>query len=216
MIFSLLNRWRFKEYSHLNMRPLVSRLVDSLPLHYEIRLISTTVNRLSSPSSDAFVHMNVGGLTKEQADLRWTVRRFMEKEIPLELAAKIDRNNVYENFRGFFAKLGSMGFLGPTAPQKYGGLEMGYLENCLIMEEISRVCPSLGLSYGAHSNLCVNQISLNGSERQREKYLPKLIAGTDIGALAMSEPWSGSDVTSMRLKAEKKGQYSSGESISLA
>lgn len=98
-----------------------------------------------------------------------------------------------------------MGLLGITAPEKYGGLGLGYLEHTFVMEEISRASGSVALSYGAHSNLCVNQIVRNGNEAQKEKYLPKLINGDYVGALAMSEPGSGSDVTSMRLRAEKKG-----------
>lgn len=102
-------------------------------------------------------------------------------------------------------KFGRMGLLGITAPEKYGGLGLGYLEHTFVMEEISRASGSVALSYGAHSNLCVNQIVRNGNEAQKEKYLPKLINGDYVGALAMSEPGSGSDVTSMRLRAEKKG-----------
>jgi isovaleryl-CoA dehydrogenase len=105
-------------------------------------------------------------------------------------------------------KFGRMGLLGITAPEKYGGLGLGYLEHTFVMEEISRASGSVALSYGAHSNLCVNQIVRNGNEAQKEKYLPKLINGDYVGALAMSEPGSGSDVTSMRLRAEKKdGKY---------
>lgn len=146
------------------------------------------------------------GLTTEQSELRSTVRTFMEKEMPPDLVAKIDKEDNYHDFRGFFKKLGSMGFLGPTVSTKYGGLGLNYIDHCIIMEEISRVCSSIGLSYGAHSNLCINQIALNGNDTQKEKYLPKLIDGSFIGSLAMSESSSGSDVTSMRLKAEKKGQ----------
>lgn len=126
--------------------------------------------------------------------------------MPLDLVAKIDRDDKYDDFRGFWKKLGSMGLHGPTVSTKYGGLGSSYLDHCIIMEEISRVCPAIGLSYGAHSNLCINQIALNGTDEQKEKYLPKLIDGSFIGSLAMSETSSGSDVTSMRLKAEKKGQ----------
>jgi isovaleryl-CoA dehydrogenase len=109
--------------------------------------------------------------------------------------------------QGFWKKLGSIGLLGITAPDQYGGSSLGYLEHTIVMEEISRVSAAIGLSYGAHSNLCVNQIVRNGSEEQKEKYLPKLIDGEHIGALAMSEVSSGSDVVSMKLKAEKKGDY---------
>jgi len=101
--------------------------------------------------------------------------------------------------------MGSMGFLGITADEQYGGLGLGYYEHCIVMEEISRASGSIALSYGAHSNLCVNQINRNGNEQQKKKYLPKLISGENVGALAMSETGSGSDVVSMKLKAEKQG-----------
>jgi isovaleryl-CoA dehydrogenase len=101
--------------------------------------------------------------------------------------------------------MGELGLLGITVPEKYGGTGLGYVEQCMIAEEISRASASVGLSYIAHSNLCVNQIRLNGSEAIKEKYLPKLCSGEHIGALAMSEPGAGSDVVSMKLRAEKKG-----------
>lgn len=104
-------------------------------------------------------------------------------------------------------KFGDMGLLGITAPEEYGGQDMGYLEHVLIMEELSRASGSVALSYGAHSNLCVNQIVRNGNEAQKKKYLPKLISGDHVGALAMSEPNSGSDVVSMKLRAERKGDH---------
>lgn len=106
-----------------------------------------------------------------------------------------------------WTKLGQMGLLGITAPQEYGGLGLGYLEHTIVMEEISRASGSVALSYGAHSNLCVNQIVRNGNQEQKAKYLPKLISGDYVGALAMSEPGSGSDVVSMRLRAEKRGDH---------
>ncbi|RUS30770.1 acyl-CoA dehydrogenase/oxidase [Jimgerdemannia flammicorona] len=102
-------------------------------------------------------------------------------------------------------KFGDMGLLGITASEKYGGLGLGYMEHTFVMEEISRASGSVALSYGAHSNLCVNQIVRNGNEAQKQKYLPKLISGDHVGALAMSEPGSGSDVVSMRLRADRKG-----------
>lgn len=104
-----------------------------------------------------------------------------------------------------WVKMGDMGLLGITAPEKYGGQSMGYLAHTIAMEEISRVSGSVGLSYGAHSNLCVNQIVRNGNEQQKLKYLPKLISGHHVGALAMSEAGSGSDVVSMKIRADKKG-----------
>ena len=102
-------------------------------------------------------------------------------------------------------KIGALGLLGITVEEEYGGAGLGYLEHCVAMEEISRASASVGLSYGAHSNLCVNQIRRNGSEAQKRKYLPKLISGEHVGALAMSEPGAGSDVVSMQTRAEKKG-----------
>lgn len=107
--------------------------------------------------------------------------------------------------KDMWAKMGDMGFLGMTASEEFGGMDLGYFEHCLVVEELSKANAGLALSYLAHSNLCVNQINLNASQAQKEKYLPKLIAGEWVGSLAMSEPNSGSDVTSMQLKAEKKG-----------
>lgn len=139
----------------------------------------------------------------ETADmLRDTVRSFAADEIA-PIADEVDRNNEFP--RQLWPKLGALGLLGVTASEEYGGAGMGYLEHCVAMEEISRASGSVGLSYGAHSNLCVNQINLNGTEDQKQRYLPDLISGTALGALAMSETTSGSDVVSMRLRAEKKG-----------
>ena len=139
----------------------------------------------------------------ETADmLRDAVRSFSEDEIAPR-AAEIDRSNEFP--MDLWPKLGALGVLGVTVDEKYGGAGMGYLEHSVAMEEISRASASVGLSYGAHSNLCVNQIRLNGTEEQRQKYLPKLISGEHVGALAMSEPGAGSDVVSMKLRAEKKG-----------
>ncbi|RAU23219.1 acyl-CoA dehydrogenase [Paramagnetospirillum kuznetsovii] len=139
----------------------------------------------------------------ETADmLRDSVAAFAAETIA-PLAAEIDRSNEFPNH--LWRKLGEMGLLGVTAEEEYGGSAMGYLEHVIAMEEISRASASVGLSYGAHSNLCVNQIRRNGTEAQKKKYLPKLISGEYIGALAMSEPNAGSDVVSMKLKAEKKG-----------
>ncbi len=139
----------------------------------------------------------------ETADqLRASVRGFTADEIA-PLAAEIDKTNEFP--RQLWPKLGEMGLLGITVEEEYGGSGLGYLEHCIAMEEISRGSASVGLSYGAHSNLCVNQLRRNGSDAQKRKYLPKLVSGEHVGALAMSEPGAGSDVVSMKLKAERKG-----------
>ncbi len=140
----------------------------------------------------------------ETADmLRLSVANFAAAEIAPR-AVEIDRSNEFP--ADLWRKLGTLGVLGITAPEEYGGAGMGYLEHAVAMEEISRASASVGLSYGAHSNLCVNQIKLNGTSEQRARYLSKLISGAHVGALAMSETGAGSDVVSMRLRAEKKGQ----------
>lgn len=136
--------------------------------------------------------------------LREQVNQFACLEIAPR-AAEIDRENNFPSDLWF--KMGSMGLLGITAPEHYGGAGMGYLAHVIAMEEISRASASVGLSYGAHSNLCVNQICRNGTTAQKEKYLPPLISGKHVGALAMSEANSGSDVVSMTLRAEKKGDF---------
>jgi len=134
--------------------------------------------------------------------LRTTVQQFAAAEIALR-AGDIDRKNQFP--ADLWRKMGDLGLLGITVEENYGGTDMGYLAHIVAMEEISRASASVGLSYGAHSNLCVNQIRRNGNEAQKRKYLPRLISGEHVGALAMSEPGSGSDVVSMRLRAEHKG-----------
>ena len=139
----------------------------------------------------------------ETADmLRESVRSFAAARIAPR-AAEIDRSNAFP--RDLWPELGKLGVHGITVPESFGGLGLGYLEHCVVMEEISRASASIGLSYGAHSNLCMNQLRLHGSAAQKQRYLPKLISGEHVGALAISEPNSGSDVASLRTRAEKKG-----------
>ena len=142
------------------------------------------------------------GHTEEISLLRDTVYQFATSEIAPR-STDIDRDNDFP--RDLWGKMGDLGLLGITIPEQYGGSGMGYLAHAIAMEEISRASASVGLSYGAHSNLCLNQIRLNGSEDQKNRYLPALCRGEHIGALAMSEPGAGSDVVSMRLKAERRG-----------
>ncbi|MGI9340206.1 MAG: acyl-CoA dehydrogenase family protein, partial [Psychrobacter sp.] len=134
--------------------------------------------------------------------LRDVVAQFAAKEITPR-AGEIDSSDEFP--MDLWQKMGDLGLHGITVPEEYGGADMGYVAHMVAMEEISRASASIGLSYGAHSNLCVNQIKRNGSEAQKQKFLPKLITGEFIGALAMSETGAGSDVTSMKLKAEEKG-----------
>ncbi|MFL5125482.1 MAG: acyl-CoA dehydrogenase family protein [Microvirga sp.] len=134
--------------------------------------------------------------------IRETVRDFAQDAIAPR-AEEIDRTNQFP--RDLWPQMGALGLHGITVEEEYGGSGLGYLEHCVAMEEVSRASASVGLSYGAHSNLCVNQIRRNGSDAQKRRYLPKLISGEHVGALAMSEPGSGSDVVSMRTRAEKRG-----------
>ena len=144
------------------------------------------------------------GLGDTLAEVRAQVRRFAREEIA-PLAARIDRSNEFP--RQLWPKLGALGLLGLTVPERWGGANLGYLAHIIAMEEISRASGAVGLSYGAHSNLCVNQLSLHGSDAQRERYLPRLLSGEHVGALAMSEPGAGSDVMSMQLRAEQHGHH---------
>jgi len=142
------------------------------------------------------------GFNQDLNQLKDTVYKFAQNEIA-PLAKKVDENNEFPNF--LWEKFGELGLLGITADEDYGGTGLNYLSHCIVMEEISRASASIGLSYGAFSNLCVNQINRNGTHEQKNKYLPELCSGKKIGALAMSEPNSGSDVVSMSLHAEKQG-----------
>ncbi len=152
--------------------------------------------------------MNLPGLNFQLGEdidaLRDAVYSFAQSEIAPR-AAQIDASDQFP--MDLWRKMGELGVLGITVPEAYGGAHMGYLAHMVAMEEISRASASVGLSYGAHSNLCVNQLKRNGSDAQKQKYLPRLISGEHVGALAMSEPGAGSDVISMKLKAEDKGGY---------
>src|ERR1700758_3484825 len=151
------------------------------------------------PNAQRIFNFDLG----ETADaIRETVHDFASNEIAPR-AADIDRTNQFP--RDLWPKIGALGLHGITVEEEYGGTGLGYLEHCVAVEEISRASAAVGLSYGAHSNLCVNQLRRNGSEAQKRKYLPKLISGEHVGALAMSEPGAGSDVVSMRTIAEKRG-----------
>jgi isovaleryl-CoA dehydrogenase len=143
-------------------------------------------------------------LGEEIEALRDSVHRFAQEKIA-PIAAEVDRDNRFP--RELWPELGALGLHGITVPEEFGGAGMGYLAHTIAIEEISRASASVGLSYGAHSNLCINQIARNGTEQQKRKYLPKLISGEHVGSLAMSEPGSGSDVVSMKLRAEKRNGY---------
>jgi isovaleryl-CoA dehydrogenase len=133
--------------------------------------------------------------------VRESVRRFAAERIA-PMAGEIDRNNDFPAY--LWKEMGELGLLGLTASEEYGGAGLGYLAHCVVVEELSRASPSIALSYAAHSNLCVNQLFRNGSDEQKRRFLPKLISGEHVGALAMSEPEAGSDVVSMKLRAEKR------------
>jgi isovaleryl-CoA dehydrogenase len=159
----------------------------------------TTTQYNSTPNSSTYHELNFGhGETIDM--LRASVNAFAAKEI-VPIADQTDKENAFPN--QLWRKLGDMGLLGMTVSEEFGGTDMGYLAHTIAMEEVSRASASIGLSYGAFSNLCVNQIARNGNQAQKEKYLPKLVSGEHIGALAMSEPNAGSDVVSMKLSARK-------------
>jgi isovaleryl-CoA dehydrogenase len=153
------------------------------------------MNRFVTPSMPFDIGENAEAIRELAA-------RFAQERIAPR-ADEIDRTNTFP--RDLWPELGALGLLGVTVEEEYGGSGLGYLEHVIAMEEISRASGSVGLSYGAHSNLCVNQIRLNGTEEQKRRYLPKLISGEHVGALAMSEPGAGSDVVSMRTRAERRG-----------
>ncbi|KZT09774.1 acyl-CoA dehydrogenase NM domain-like protein [Laetiporus sulphureus 93-53] len=181
-------------------------------MHHRILSSSLHSLALKTPRSAALFHpriqsrfasyynANVAGLSEEQAEFRNAVTEFAQREVAPR-AAEIDRSNNFPS--DLWEKLGSMGLLGITVSPEYGGLSLGYFHHTLAMEELSRASGSVALSYGAHSNLCVNQIYRWGTDAQKAKYLPDLIAGKKVGSLAMSEPGSGSDVVSMKLRADK-------------
>ncbi|KAL7079786.1 hypothetical protein ACQ4LE_001695 [Meloidogyne hapla] len=146
----------------------------------------------------------VFGLNEEQRQLRETASRIAQKELA-PFANEIDKMNGWDKLREFWTILGGNGLLGITVPTEYGGSDLGYMEHVIVMEELSRACGAIALSYGAHSNLCVNQIRRHGSDEQKFKYLPNLCSGEWIGALAMSEHGAGSDIVSMKLTARKTG-----------
>jgi isovaleryl-CoA dehydrogenase len=170
-----------------------ARSITQLPRQTQTRLAST------------FYNAHIAGLSEEQAEFHRAVSDFAQKELAPR-AAEIDKSNNFP--MDMWEKFGSMGLLGITVSEEYGGLGSGYLQHVIAMEEISRASGAVGLAYGAHSNLCVNQIHRHGTKEQKAKYLPDLISGKKVGALAMSEPGSGSDVVSMTLRAVKKeGRY---------
>ncbi|KAJ8288549.1 hypothetical protein COCON_G00012080 [Conger conger] len=168
--------------------------------------ISSTVSRRGCAGSAVPVDDVVNGLTDEQIQLRQTIQRFCQEQLA-PFADEIDKSNEFKGMREFWRKMGDLGVLGITAPLELGGSGLGYLDHVIVMEEMSRISAAVSLSYGAHSNLCINQLVRHGNEAQKEKYLPKLITGEHVGALAMSEPNAGSDVVSMKLKAKKEDNH---------
>ncbi|KAG4967322.1 hypothetical protein JHK87_032973 [Glycine soja] len=163
-------------------------------------IFSAVFRRKSQPHSAAFSTSLL--FDETQIQFKESVAQFATENIAPH-ASKIDHTNYFPKEVNLWKSMGEFNLLGITAPEEYGGLGLGYLYHCIAMEEISRASGSVGLSYGAHSNLCINQLVRNGSPVQKEKYLPKLISGDHVGALAMSEPNSGSDVVSMKCKADR-------------
>lgn len=162
-----------------------------------MRLLSTSLRRFSTTN-----FLQIANFDSDLTSLQATVRRFADEKVA-PLAQKTDKEDKFPNH--LWREFGEMGLLGATVPSQYGGSDLNYTAHSMIMEEISRASGSIGLSYGAHTALCLGQIARHGTEEQKQKYLPKLCSGEHIGALAMSEPGAGSDVTSMKLRAEKKG-----------
>ncbi|XP_043254387.1 isovaleryl-CoA dehydrogenase, mitochondrial [Colletes gigas] len=173
-----------------------------------LRNFSKFNNKFSVRCSSQYykIDENIFGLNDDQKQLRSLVFNFAQKELAPK-ADEIDRKNNFDDLRIFWKELGKLGLLGITVKPEYGGTGGTYLDHVIIIEELSRASASIGINYGAHSNLCVNQIHRNGTEEQKMKYLPKLCSGEHMGALAMSETGSGSDVVSMKLRAEKKGDH---------
>ncbi|KAI0705911.1 acyl-CoA dehydrogenase/oxidase [Cytidiella melzeri] len=174
-----------------------------------IRCLARSTLRMARPSLRtsyltrrhvSFYNTDIAALTEEQTEFRDAVTEFAKKEVAPR-AAEIDKTNTFPS--DLWEKMGEMGLLGITVSHKYGGLSLGYFNHTLAMEELSRASGSVALSYGAHSNLCVNQIHRWGTDEQKKKYLPDLVSGKKVGSLAMSEPGSGSDVVSMKLRADK-------------
>ena len=166
------------------------------------RSTAKQVRQFSGISRDKYYRLLQ--LDDTRQELRETFEKFAMEEC-LPHAEEMDKTMVFPH--EMWQKFGDMGMLGLTVEEEYGGMGLGYYEHCIAVEEVSKANAAMALSYLAHSNLCVNQIRLNGNETQKHKYLPKLVSGEHVGALAMSEPGSGSDVTSMKLRADKKGDH---------
>lgn len=182
------------------LRPLARSCIQT-----QICRSSLLIHRVRAASTTSASNKHPPGFTppstEDLYELRERVQEFTRRNIPEEVAQKTDHDNEFPN--DMWQKFGEAGFLGPTAAEEYGGLAMGYQAHCVIMEEISRASGSIGLSYAAHSQLCVNQICLNGNEEQKNKFLPGLLSGEKVGALAMSEHSAGSDVVSMKTTAKE-------------